>query len=430
MNIRKVVILGGNGKMGRNVGGVFASFGEAEVYLVARKYDDAKLAVEKAAKSLRSSTVTARIVPKTYEDLNEIIPTCDLVFESVAENLFIKQKVYEQVGSFLNETTIIATGTSGLSINKLSRFLPEKLQKNYLGLHFFNPPYQLPFCEIIPCKKTRSELVTEMFDYSTEELKRATIFSKDQPAFVGNRIGFQFLNYLLQKCEEYSNYGGIDYIDAIFSGYTGRGMAPAVTVDFVGLDVHKAIVDNVYANVPTDYVKDTFVVPSFVNELIELGQRGIKDNGGLYKYIEGESFVYDIHQKIYRPLRGYELKNSHEIVCLFRDGLYQEGITKLLMEDSIETNLIIECLIMYSVYAINIAKTVGQNIISADIAMAKGFNWLPPLNIVELFGGKDQFITLAKERLGTELIDAMKIESALKNAKPPQFDYRRFLWAK
>lgn len=40
--------------------------------------------------------------------------------------------------------------------------------------------------------------------------------------------------------------GGVDYIDAIIGPFTGCSMAPITTADFVGLDVHKTIVDNLY----------------------------------------------------------------------------------------------------------------------------------------------------------------------------------------
>ena len=36
MQIKKVTILGANGTMGRNIAAIFASFGDAEVYLVSR----------------------------------------------------------------------------------------------------------------------------------------------------------------------------------------------------------------------------------------------------------------------------------------------------------------------------------------------------------------------------------------------------------
>ena len=105
---------------------------------------------------------------------------------------------------------------------------------------------------------------------------------KDAPAFLANRIGFQFINEAMQYAQRYQDRGGIDYVDGILGSFTGRTMAPLTTADFVGLDVHKAIVDNLYANT-CDYAHSSFVLPSFCQELIDAGLLGRKAGAGLYK---------------------------------------------------------------------------------------------------------------------------------------------------
>lgn len=54
------------------------------------------------------------------------------------------------------------------------------------------------------------------------------------------------MNEALQYAERYADNGGIDYVDALLGPFTGRTMPPITTADFTGLDVHKAIVDNIY----------------------------------------------------------------------------------------------------------------------------------------------------------------------------------------
>ncbi len=41
---------------------------------------------------------------------------------------------------------------------------------------------------------------------------------------------------------------GVLLADKLVGPYTGRAMTPLATVDLVGWDIHRAIVDNVYAN--------------------------------------------------------------------------------------------------------------------------------------------------------------------------------------
>jgi 3-hydroxyacyl-CoA dehydrogenase len=84
----------------------------------------------------------------------------------------------------------------------------------------------------------------------------------DTPAFAGNRVGFKVLNEVAQLAEEH----GVAFMDALIGPHTGRAMAPLVTVDFVGWDVHKAIVDNLYANT-SDEAHAAFALPAYMQKL-------------------------------------------------------------------------------------------------------------------------------------------------------------------
>ena len=52
----------------------------------------------------------------------------------------------------------------------------------------------------------------------------------DVPTFLGNRIGFQFINEAFQCKEKYAENGGIDYLDAFSGTFTGRALAPIETL--------------------------------------------------------------------------------------------------------------------------------------------------------------------------------------------------------
>ena len=64
-------------------------------------------------------------------------------------------------------------------------------------------------------------------------------------------------------------------------------MPPIVTADFVGLDVHKAIVDNVWYN-SADCSLESFKLPRYVEELISQGKMGRKSGEGLYKTVKND----------------------------------------------------------------------------------------------------------------------------------------------
>ena len=204
------------------------------MFLATRSLDKSKFALEKAYQSVRCESIKERMVPVTYDDIQTFIPECDLIFESLKEDFDIKKDMYKRVIPFMKDGAILATGTSGLSINDLS------VGRELYGIHMFNPPYNLSLCELIG--KDNPELE----NYLTNVLRRTVVKVEDSPSFLGNRIGFYFINKAMELAELNKDQGGVDYIDAIFGGFTGRNMSPIVTADFVGLDVHKSIVDYVY----------------------------------------------------------------------------------------------------------------------------------------------------------------------------------------
>ena len=86
-------------------------------------------------------------------------------------------------------------------------------------------------------------------------------------------------------------------------------MAPLTTSDFVGIDVHKAIVDNIYENTQ-DYAHDTFVFPKFADKLVSDGKMGRKSGCGLYQLVRYDNglkrqTVLDINTGLYRDVIHY-----------------------------------------------------------------------------------------------------------------------------
>ena len=438
MQIKKVTILGANGTMGRNIAAIFASFGGAEVYLVSRSMEKSIQAREKAYTSVRAESVKEKMIPKDYSSLQECVEQSDLIFEACAENWKTKVEIHKGIAKVQEESDmsdkIICSGTSGLSITGLAELYPDRLRKNVIGMHFFNPPYNMTLCELTPTVYTDRAMFSFVFEYGKSVLFRTMVEVKDSPAFLGNRIGFQFINEALQMAEQYKYNGGIDYIDAILGPFTGRAMAPLVTADFVGLDVHKAIVDNLYKNT-NDWGHDTFLIPGFADQLIYEGKLGKKTGEGLYKTVLHDSGVkirqvYDIEHGYYRNVMQYRFPFVEDMVEALKTGDYSYAFRILEENHSQEAELCCKFLLKYVLYSLTAAQEVGYNIHSADDVMATGFNWCPPLAVIEALGGTEKFIHLCEDRLKEdwlEEIDLMKLKETIESSR---YDYRRFIKAK
>lgn len=434
MDIRTVTVIGANGTMGCNISGIFASFGEAKVYMVCRNIEDAKKAREKAKISVRAEAIGKNLIPRTYEDLEECLAESDLIFESVKEDIEIKKDVYNRIIKYIKPNTIIGTGTSGLSINELSECFDESLRPYFLGIHMYNPPYYMTLCEVIPSKYTDLKILKEVKEYLKSNLLRKVVEVKDEPAFMGNRIGFQFINDALQYAELYKDNGGIDYIDAILGPFTGRNMPPLMTSDFVGLDVHQAIVDNIYNNT-MDYAHETFKMPDFALKLISKQKLGKKSGCGLYQTIINSDGtrtykVYDISSNSYRSKENYIFPFAKQMINEFKIGNYKSAFKKLIENNSIEANICIQFMLKYVIYSISTAKSIGENIYSADDVMANGFNWVPPLAVVDAFGGVQNFIMIANKKLPKEFLSQIDITTLMQDVPQSKYDYRPFFKAK
>lgn len=429
MEIKTVTIIGVTGTMGANVAGIFASFGNAKVYCVGRDIDKVKRTLPRVVKSVRADAIAENLIPADFSMLEQCVSESDLIFESSKEDILVKTEIAKRVASAMKKTAVSCTGTSGLSITSLAEYYTDSLRSRFFGVHMFNPPYSMSLCEFIPTKYSDTEVANDLKKYLTEVLFRTVVEVKDLPAFLANRIGFQFINEALQYAEKYKDNGGIDYIDSILGTFTGRAMAPLTTSDFVGLDVHKAIVDNIYNNT-NDYAHDTFVLPGFVHGLVEEGKLGRKSGAGLYQLIRYDNglkrqTVYDINTGLYRDVLPYTFPFADKMKKHFYSGNYQLSFDRLVNNHSQEAEICLTFLLKYIVYSLYAAEEVGYSIESADDVMATGFNWCPPLAMYQALSLVADVSILIQERL-PEICDIIDVKHYLSGIKPSKYDFRPY----
>jgi len=427
MNIRTVTVIGVTGIMGANVAGIFASFGNAKVYCLGRNIEKVKKTIPRIVKSVKADAIAKNLIPADFSMLEQCVAESDLVFESSSEDITIKIDIARQVGKTLQPHAVSCTGTSGLSITEIANCYPEKLRGHFFGVHMFNPPYSMPLCELTPTIYSDKNMQTELAEYLETKLYRTVVEVKDSPAFLGNRIGFQFINEALQYAEKFKDNGGIDYIDAILGSFTGRVMAPLVTSDFVGLDVHKAIVDNIYEKT-NDYAHNTFVLPDFVKKLVDEKKLGRKSGGGLYqlvKYDDGlrRQTVLDINTGLYRDVIPYVFPFAENMKTYLAEGDYQKAFEHLVNYHSLEAKICRYFLLNYIVYSLYATKEVGDTIEAADDVMATGFNWCPPLAMYQALSAVTDMPSLIRENL-PDVCRKVDIDELLAEVKPSKYDYR------
>src|SRR5687768_14167697 len=187
MAIKRIGVLG-SGIMGSGIAEVAAKTGH-EVILRSRKLDTAQAMVAGLEKSLAKQvdrgklsdedrTATLERVQAT-DDL-DALAACDLVIESVVEDLDVKRSLFAELDRGVQAEAILATNTSTLPVIEMA--MATERPEQVVGVHFFNPAPMMSLVEIIRPLTASDDTVAAVTEF-------ATACGKD-PVEVKDRAGF------------------------------------------------------------------------------------------------------------------------------------------------------------------------------------------------------------------------------------------------
>jgi 3-hydroxyacyl-CoA dehydrogenase len=230
--VRRVAVLGA-GVMGAQIAAHLANAGvDTLLFDLPAKQGDPNGIVLKAIANLAKLSPAplaakdraAAIVPANYDQHLELLQSCDLIVEAIAERLDWKKDLYAKIAPHVAPTAILTSNTSGLPINALADVLDEALHERFCGLHFFNPPRYMHLAELIPCRKTSPEVLDALETFLTSTLGKGVVRAKDTPNFIGNRIG---VFSMLSTMHHTAALGlGFDTVDALTGPLTWSDSTP------------------------------------------------------------------------------------------------------------------------------------------------------------------------------------------------------------
>ena len=297
-DIRKVAVVGA-GVMGHGIAQVFAQNGY-EVFLYDISHDILQQALSRIESNLDTliehglSTEEAkrealsRISNTTI--LAEAVKEADFITEATPEIIDLKKEVFRDIEAFCPDDAIIATNTSGLSIDEIGALCER--QGNQVATHWFNPPYIIPGVEVV--KGTMTSQVTFDCAYALMEKmgKKPARISKGIPGFIANRIQCAILRESLALLE--AGVASAQDIDTVVKGTLGFRLptiGPFETADFGGLDTWFNLAQDLFPQIDRSTEP-----PPLLREKVEQGKLGVKTGEGFYKY-EGDLLDANIRER-------------------------------------------------------------------------------------------------------------------------------------
>jgi hypothetical protein len=215
--------------------------------------------------------------------------------------------------------------------------------------------------------------------------------------------------------------------------YTGRAMTPLATIDLVGWDIHRAIVDNVHENT-RDEARATLELPAYMAKLMGRGVLGNKSGAGFFKREGKTSLALDPKTGDYRPVAELALPKLDyidRVAALHSVGRYAEGLQAFLAAEGPEAETARRVIAGYISYAFHRVGEVTDTITGIDMIMATGFNWAPPSVLVDLMGARAavEMIEQAGLPVPTALRDAAKSGTPKRFFQHPQLNVGKFFVA-
>ncbi len=288
--IRKVTIAGA-GTMGHSMAQIFARYGYAVTL-----YNHRQPTLDKAKEKIRENTdvlaAEGEITPAeaealkgriTYTTSPDCFGTCDLVVENIKEDKAAKSGFYKEISPLVPADVIIATNTSGLSINGLAASVdhPER----FLGMHWFNPPHIIPLIEIVRGDATTDEAAQKIYQLALALHKKPVLVNKDVLGFAANRIQLAVLREALYLVDQgVVSEKGIDDLMKYGIGFRWACLGPLEVTDFGGIDTFYHIAEYLMPDLCAS--KE---IPRELARHYEAGEYGVKTGKGFHDYSGGKA---------------------------------------------------------------------------------------------------------------------------------------------
>jgi 3-hydroxybutyryl-CoA dehydrogenase len=282
MAIERLGIVG-SGIMGSGIAEVAAK-AEIAVVLRSRKQESADAMVAALDASLAKQVDRGRLAEHeavaiagrvtATADL-DALADCDLVIESVVEDLDVKRQLFGELDRIVKDGAILASNTSTLPVVEMAA--ETERPDRVVGIHFFNPAPAMSLVEVVRTLVSSDDAVAEAVAFA-KACDKAPVVVEDRAGFIVNALLFPYLNNAVRMLE--NGTASRDDIDAAMKGGCGFPMGPLALLDLVGLDTSVAILDALHA----EFGDPNYRTVPLLRRMVTAGHLGRKSGRGFYDY--------------------------------------------------------------------------------------------------------------------------------------------------
>lgn len=290
-NDKPIILVAGAGTMGNSIAHVFAAHGYT-TYMSSRNQetlDQARQRIDEAVALLKAegmadeayeSAIAQNLRPILYDEIAEVAPQLDVVFETIVENPDAKRELYTLLSDNCRADCILASNTSGMDVFSVCEGVVEHMERLVIA-HWFNPPHLMKLVEVVRGPQTSDETVQRMRQLLEDVGRKPAVLNVFVPGFIVNRLATVInreLYYMIDQgwIAAADAEDAIKYTHGLRFGFEG----PLALWDFVGLQIPLTVARG---GVLESLCNDTDTLP-FGEKLVEQGKTGVRAGEGALVY--------------------------------------------------------------------------------------------------------------------------------------------------
>ncbi|MBT4583602.1 MAG: 3-hydroxybutyryl-CoA dehydrogenase [Phycisphaerae bacterium] len=287
MPTKKIAVIGG-GTMGSGISLTAATNGIHAVVVdvnevqlsKAKMYHEKQCARAVLKERMTQEESDVAVSKLSYVSSMQEAEGVDWAIEAATENVAIKKKLFIQMQDTFEDSVVLATNTSSISITDLASAVPEA-EHRVIGMHFFNPVPVMKLVEVIKGKKTSEETTAATIALS-ESMGKIPVPANDFAGFVSNRVLMPMINEAFHAWSD--GVAEPEDIDSIMKLGCAFPMGPLRLADYIGLDVCRDIMMVMYEGLNQN---EKYLPNEKLVALVEAGNLGDKSGQGVFNYEKG-----------------------------------------------------------------------------------------------------------------------------------------------